>query len=128
MGIASVSGSFNFTNKGNSATNTGTIKVTLDDVAGTVNSHTYEVRNGIGIEEVELQGPASVNQAGSAGNTYNLKVNKSAGGTTNTLPFTVYNGNGITAMQAVAVSKSDKDSGTSSYKIQYKHTADNSTA
>lgn len=46
----------------------------------------------------------------------------------NTLPFTVYNGNGITAMRAVAVGTSDKDSGTSSYKIQYKHTADNSAA
>ena len=99
-----------------------------DDVNNTTYTGTYTVRNGIGIEEVELQGPTSVNQAGSAGNTYNLKVNKSAGGTMDTLPFTVYNGNGITAMQAVAVDTSDKDSGASSYKIQYKHTADNSAA
>lgn len=75
---------------------------------------------------MELQGPTAVNQAGSVGNTYNLKVNKSEGGDTDTLPFTVYNGNGITAMQAVAVDTSDQDSGTSSYKMQYKHTADNS--
>lgn len=128
VGIASVSGSFDFTNKESSATNTGTIKVTLDDVSSTSFSHTYEVRNGIGITGVELVKPSSVQTTGSAKNTYTLKFHKSAGGNTDERQFDVYNGNGITAMQAVAVSTSDKDSGTSSYKIQYKHTADNSAA
>ena len=122
VGIASVSSSFDFTHKESSATNTGTITVTLDDVDGTFNSHTYEVRNGIGITGVELVKPTPVQTTGSIGNTYTLKFHKSAGGNTDEHQFTVYNGNGIAALRAVADDTSDADSGTSKYHLEYKDT------
>ena len=73
-----------------------------------------------------MAAPSPVQTTGSAGNTYTLKFNKSDGGTADTHTFTVYNGNGIVGLQAVAAETSSDDSGSSSYYLQYTDT-DNST-
>lgn len=97
-------------------------------MTGTTNSHTYEVRNGIGITGVELISPSPVQTTGSTGNTYNLKVHKSEGGATDTLSFTVYNGNGIVGLRAVENgTSSSADSGSSKYYLEYKDTDNKDT-
>lgn len=97
-------------------------------MTGTEYSHSYKVRNGVGITGVELVKPTPVLTTGSTGNTYTLKFHNSEGGITDELSFTVYNGNGIVGLQAVAEDTSDKDSGTSTYHLQYQDTdTDNQT-
>ena len=74
-----------------------------------------------------MTAPSPVQTTGSTGNTYTLKFNKSDGGTADTHTFTVYNGNGIVGLQAVAAETSSADSGSSSYYLQYKDTDNNAT-
>lgn len=74
-----------------------------------------------------MEAKSPIQATGSFGNTYTLTFNKSDGGNADTHEFTVYNGNGIVGLEAVAAETSSDDSGSSKYYLQYKDTDDDTT-